>query len=155
MGSYGTILKSMDGETNWTSQTSRTNAWLRSVHFTDQNFGWTVGERGTILHTTNGGVSFVEEEQIDGILTEYNLSNNFPNPFNPSTKIKYSIPQSSQVVVKVFDILGYEIATLIDEEKSAGVYRADFTGANLTSGIYFYKLQARDFVETKKMLLLK
>ena len=109
MGSYGTILKSMDGETNWTSQTSRTNAWLRSVHFTDQNFVWTVGERGTILHTTNGGISFVEEEQIDGIPTENNLSNNFPNLFNPSTKIKYSVPQSSNVTINVFDILGNEI----------------------------------------------
>jgi len=81
-----------------------------------------VGYGGTILHTINGGVSFVEEEEIYEIPTTYNLSNNFPNPFNPNTKIRYSVPQTSNVVIKVFDVLGNEIETLVNDEKPAGTY---------------------------------
>jgi hypothetical protein len=90
----------------------------------------------------------------------YNLSQNYPNPFNPSTTIKYSIPASELVTLTVYDILGNEVATLVNEEKNAGNYQIDFNShpgvsGNLTSGIYFYKLQAGKFIETKKMLLLK
>jgi hypothetical protein len=77
---------------------------------------------GTILKTTNGGVSFVEEQEIEVVPMTYNLTNSFPNPFNPSTKIRYSVPQSSNVVIKVFDILGNEIETLINENKNTGTY---------------------------------
>jgi hypothetical protein len=87
--------------------------------------------------------------------TEFLLSQNYPNPFNPSTTIKYSVPKASQVVIKVFDILGNEIETLINEEKPAGTYEVSWYAANLPSGVYFYRLQAGSFVETKKMLLLK
>jgi hypothetical protein len=87
--------------------------------------------------------------------SEFQLSQNYPNPFNPSTKIKYSIPQSSIVELKVFDILGNEIATLINEEKSAGIYEATWYAQNLPSGVYFYQLRAGSFLETKKMLLVK
>lgn len=149
------ILNTTDGGENWNSQTSGTFATLSSVHFTDNNTGWAVGSGGTILHTTNGGVSFIEEEEIDEIPTNYILSQNYPNPFNPSTKIRYSVPQSSQVVIKVFDILGREIETLVNEEKLAGEYEIEFNASELGSGVYFYKLQAGSFVETKKMILLK
>jgi len=85
----------------------------------------------------------------------YSLSNNFPNPFNPSTKMEFSIPQTSNVVIKVFDILGNEIETIISEEKQIGTYEITWYSEGLPSGVYFYRLQAGDFVETKKMLLLK
>ena len=88
-------------------------------------------------------------------LKSFQLSQNYPNPFNPSTKIKYSIPQSSNVIIKVFDVLGNEIETIVNEEKSAGEYEVEFNAVNLPSGIYFYKLHAGNFVETKKMILLK
>ena len=74
----------------------------------------------------------------EGIPTVYALEQNFPNPFNPSTKIKYSVPQSSNVVIKVFDILGNEIAVLMDEEKSVGTYKLNWNASNLPSGVYFY-----------------
>jgi hypothetical protein len=148
------ILKTTDGCETWTTQiTVSTN--LLSICFTDENNGTAVGTGGTILRTTNGGVSFVEEEQIFEIPTTYLLSNNYPNPFNPSTKIKYSVPQASQVQIKVFDVLGNEIETLVNEEKPAGTYELTWNAADLPSGVYFYQLKAGSFIETKKMLLLK
>jgi hypothetical protein len=110
---------------------------------------------GAILHTTNGGVSFVEEEEIDEIPTDYNLSQNYPNPFNSTSVIRYSVPQSSKVIIRVFDILGNKIETLVNEEKAIGTYEITWTAENLPSGIYFYKLQAGDYIETKKMVLMK
>jgi len=95
------------------------------------------------------------EEELYEILTEFLLSQNFPNPFNPSTKIKYSVPQASQVQIKVFDVLGNEIETLVKEEKPTGTYELTWNAVNLPSGVYFYQLRAGSFVQTKKMLLLK
>ena len=85
------------------------------------------------------------------------LKQNYPNPFNPSTSIQYAISSTQFVTLKVYDLLGREVATLVNEEKTAGSYNAQFTMNNvqLSSGIYFYKLQAGDFVETKKMLMIK
>jgi len=89
------------------------------------------------------------------IPTQYSLSQNYPNPFNPSTTINFSVLSSGFVTLKVFDVLGNEIVTLVNEEKSAGVYNVDFNAANLPSGTYFYKLNAGAFIESKKMILIK
>jgi hypothetical protein len=94
-------------------------------------------------------------DEITVELNQFNLSQNYPNPFNPSTNIQYSVPQSSNVVIKVFDILGNELETLVKEEKPAGTYEIAWFAEQLPSGIYFYRLQVGSFVETKKMLLLK
>jgi photosystem II stability/assembly factor-like uncharacterized protein len=149
------IFRTTDGGINWTLQLGDTVNVFSSVYFADVSNGWAVGNNGTILHTTNGGVSFVEEEQIDEIPTEFLISNNFPNPFNPSTKIKYSVPQLSNVVIKVFDLLSNEIETLVNEEKPAGTYELTWNAESLPSGVYFYQLRAGSFMDTKKMLLLK
>jgi hypothetical protein len=87
----------------------------------------------------------------------YELSQNYPNPFNPTTIIKYQIPELSFVTIKVYDVLGNEIAILVNEEKPAGGYNVEFRIENseLSSGIYFYHLRAGNFIETKKMVLLK
>jgi len=85
----------------------------------------------------------------------YSLKQNYPNPFNPITTIVYSIPERSNVTLKIFDILGREVATLINEEKSRGEYSVFFDGSNLSSGIYFYRLQAEEYNFTKKLILLK
>jgi len=87
--------------------------------------------------------------------TEFRLSQNYPNPFNPSTKIKYQIPELSFVTLKVYDVLGSEILTLVNEEKPAGYYVADFYASNLPSGIYFYRLQTGFVSKSKKMVLMK
>ncbi|MFH0736762.1 MAG: T9SS type A sorting domain-containing protein [bacterium] len=88
-------------------------------------------------------------------LNDFNLSQNYPNPFNPATTIKYSIPSANVVTLKVFDVLGAEVANLINEYKNAGTYEVNFDGSNLTTGVYFYKLQTGNFTQTKKLLLLK
>jgi hypothetical protein len=113
-----------------------------------------VGQDGIILKTTNGGVTYAEEE-INDLILDYYLSNNYPNPFNPSTKIRYSVPHPSKVTIKVFDVLGNELETLMNEEKPAGTYEITWYAENLPSGVYFYRIQAGNYVETKKMVLMK
>ena len=92
---------------------------------------------------------------LNEIPSEFSLSQNYPNPFNPTTTIKYQIPELSFVTLKVYDVLGSEIATLVNEEKPIGNYEVNLEANGLPSGIYFYKLQAGDFIETKKMVLLR
>jgi hypothetical protein len=91
----------------------------------------------------------------DPIPNTFSLEQNYPNPFNPSTVISYQLPVSSEVTLKVFDVLGNEIETLIGEEKPAGSYEVEFDAKGLSSGIYFYKLQAGNVIQTKKMILLR
>ncbi len=91
----------------------------------------------------------------NAVPTEYTVSQNYPNPFNPVTKINFALPKSGLVTMKVYDILGKEVATLVNEVKNAGSYSVDFDGANLSSGMYFYKISVNGFSEVKKMMLLK
>jgi hypothetical protein len=85
----------------------------------------------------------------------YRLYQNYPNPFNPSTKIKFEIPELTDVELKIYNVLGSEVLTLVNDTKSVGFYEVDFIATGLPSGIYFYRLRAGDFVETKKMMLMK
>jgi hypothetical protein len=94
-------------------------------------------------------------ENIGEIPTEYVLSQNYPNPFNPSTIISFSLPSKAFVSLKVFDLLGREVAMLMSQEKSAGTYNVTFDARKLPSGVYFYRLIAGDFTQVKKMLLVK
>lgn len=93
--------------------------------------------------------------EINDLPLEFSLLQNYPNPFNPNTVISYQLPGSSIVILKVFDILGNEIETLVNEEKQPGTHEIEFDGKGFPSGIYFYQLKADNFVETKKMILLK
>ncbi len=92
---------------------------------------------------------------ISEIPESFSLAQNYPNPFNPTTNINFSIPKSSFVTLKVYDMLGKEVASLVDENLYPGSYSFDFNATNLTSGIYFYKLTTQDFTDIKKMTLLK
>jgi hypothetical protein len=94
--------------------------------------------------------------QADNNLPEnFVLAQNYPNPFNPTTQINYSIPSAQKVVLKVYDALGRDVATLVNDQQAAGNYTVDFNASNLASGIYFYRLQAGSFVQMKKMILMK
>jgi hypothetical protein len=99
--------------------------------------------------------SVVEGEDISSKPSAFALSQNYPNPFNPSTVIRYSVPQTSEVTIRVYDMLGRVVTTLVNERKAEGVYELPFNVQGLASGTYFYRLQAGTFSETKKMLLLK
>jgi hypothetical protein len=98
-------------------------------------------------------VTSVEDENT--LPVSYKLFQNYPNPFNPSTTIKYGIPELTGVELGVYNVLGSEVATLVNEEKERGVYSLTFNTSNLPSGVYFYRLQAGDFIQTKKMVLMK
>ena len=113
------------------------------------------------LNTINGGKIFKMEkpigiQNISGeIPGEFSLLQNYPNPFNPATKIRFSIPKSSNVKLVVYDMLGREAALLVNEQLSPGTYEYEFNASELTSGTYFYRLQSEDFSEIKKMILVK
>lgn len=133
--------------------------YLSSVFFINDSIGWASGYR-YILKTTNGGIP-VGILQINGTLpVEYSLSQNYPNPFNPQTKIKFAVPpnvkgQAPNVKLVIYDLLGREVTTLVNEELKPGTYEADWDGSNFSSGVYFYKIITEGFVETKKMILMK
>ena len=112
-----------------------------------------IGSMGYVDYLTFTGPTDVE--QISGLPLDYNLSQNYPNPFNPSTIIEYSIPEESFVELKVFDILGNEVVTLVNEQQLAGTYRADFNANNKPAGLYFARFTSNEFTKVIKMTLLK
>jgi hypothetical protein len=89
------------------------------------------------------------------IPTTYSLEQNYPNPFNPATTFSFKIPYSSFVILKVYNILGQEVATLVDEEMQPGSYEVRWDASGMASGVYLYRLQAKDFIDTKKLVLLR
>ena len=104
------------------------------------------------LFYTGDVVSSVDEE----ILPEnFWIEQNYPNPFNPGTKIRYSLPQDGPVTLKIFNVLGKEVQTLLNEVQTEGEHLVEFSGSALSSGIYFYKLEAAGLIEVKKMILMK
>jgi hypothetical protein len=103
------------------------------------------------IATTDPTVSVNDEN----ILNSYSLSQNYPNPFNPSTKINYSVGEPGLVQMKVYNVLGVEVAALVDEQKSTGSYSVDFNASKLSSGVYFYSISANNFTQTRKMILEK
>lgn len=110
-------------------------------------------QEGRIYFTTNGGSTSVSNEISTA--SSYNLKQNFPNPFNPVTVIKYSLPVKAKVNIKIYNSVGKEIVELVNETKSQGEYEVRFEGTNLPSGIYYYTLKTGNFSETKKMILIK
>jgi len=97
-------------------------------------------------------VSVKESEEVP---MSYNLSQNYPNPFNPRTTIQYVVGSMEYVVLKVYDVLGKEISSLVNEEKQPGKYKVEFDGSRLASGVYFYRLSTPEFTSVKKLLLIK
>lgn len=94
-------------------------------------------------------------QQISSIVNEYSLSQNYPNPFNPSTKINFSIPKSEYVSLRIYDLLGREVKVLVNGNLTVGEYEVDFDAKGLASGMYYYSLRAGEFVNVKKMVLVK
>ncbi|MDD5361217.1 MAG: YCF48-related protein [Ignavibacteria bacterium] len=152
-GVFGYLKKSTDGGTTFTNIPFISNNGITTMSFVNAMTGWLMGEGGMIIRTddilTN---STVTETQIP---KEYLLSQNYPNPFNPTTKISFEIPKSGLVSLKIYDVLGREVAAVINEYRQAGKYTLDFDAAGFSSGIYFYRLSTNGFSDIKKMLLIK
>ena len=127
----------------------------RDIEFTDENHGWILGDHSSLYKTNIGGVITNLDGEDFSIPGEFSLSQNYPNPFNPSTTISWQAPVSSWQTLKVYNVLGNEVAKLIDEYRNAGKYEVNFDASKLSSGVYFYRLQSGSFVETKKMIVLK
>ncbi|WP_337866977.1 T9SS type A sorting domain-containing protein [Ignavibacterium sp.] len=140
------------GFVNGNGTTSESN----SYSFIDDNLS--IGKYAYRLKQIDLDGSFTYSNEIDvdlGLPLSFSLNQNYPNPFNPSTSIKYQVSSISNVSLKVYDVLGKEVVTLVNQIQPAGNYEVSFNASSLTSGIYFYKLQAASFSQTKKMLLLK
>ena len=152
-GDLGVILYSDEGDKIGAKNEGLTNLNIQSLEADNNGYIYAGTENG-LWRRPLSEITSIEEVSVS-IPSHYNLYQNYPNPFNPSTKIKYSIPQSGNVVIKVYDILGSEIETLVNEEKPMGSYEITWYATNLPSGVYFYQLRAGSFVGTKKMLLLK
>jgi photosystem II stability/assembly factor-like uncharacterized protein len=114
--------------------------------------GYVAGTNGTIARYEGAITSISKQPSISN---KYSLEQNYPNPFNPTTKIKFTIPNAQFVTVKIFDVLGKFVMSICNEEKPSGTYELNFDGIGLSSGIYFYQLQAGNFIETKKFTLIK
>ncbi|MDI6766514.1 MAG: FlgD immunoglobulin-like domain containing protein [Bacteroidota bacterium] len=161
VGYAGTIFKTTDGGTNWTSQSSGTTNNLRSVYFTDSNTGWAVGADGTILKTTTGGeVTSVKDMNSTELPNKFILSQNYPNPFNPITTISYTLPTSGNVKINIYNLNGKLVRKLLNENKSAGTHSSNWDGRDnhsnmVSSGTYFYQIQIGDIVNAKRMILVK
>ncbi len=163
---YTSSVDASNNLTQWTEVLS--NATSSSTEWTENAFSNIDARyiRVSFISSNENGWAGLWETEIWGPNTTpieeemslpdgFKLEQNYPNPFNPTTKIKFSIPQSGKTTLKVFNLLGNVVATLIDDNLSAGTFEVDFNANNISSGVYFYTLQTGAFVETKKMILLK
>jgi photosystem II stability/assembly factor-like uncharacterized protein len=157
---HSIICKTTDAGLSWSTQLNIHSGNYQSrfygISFVNSNTGWVCGYNngGVIYRTTNGGVTSLQQISF-GIPVQFLLFQNYPNPFNPTTNIKFDIPKASFVKLIVYDVLGRELRTLVNEQLKAGTYKADWYASAFPSGVYFYKLSAGDFTETKKMVLVK
>jgi photosystem II stability/assembly factor-like uncharacterized protein len=153
------ICKTTNGGINWILQCTNTNSLSKrftSLFIKDSITAWACGGENSIFQTTNGGGIISAINPISSNIPDiYSLKQNYPNPFNPTTKINFDLKNSAFAMLSVHDITGKEVRTLVNEKLTAGSYSYDFNASELPSGVYFYQLQTDEFVETKKMMLLK
>lgn len=148
-----TLAVTYNSGQNWIAVLSADSSEIYSLSFPDSLHGFAVGNNGVILKYSPVITSVTENNSNSP--SDFFLYQNFPNPFNPYTVISYRLSVSNLISLKVYDILGNEITTLVNQKQPAGNYRVSFKSNNLSSGIYFYKLTAGNFSETKRMVLIK
>jgi photosystem II stability/assembly factor-like uncharacterized protein len=155
----GGVFLTTNNGTDWTTVNSGLpyeDDWIYSLEVLDPYiFAGTSDVNGGVWRRPLSEMITSIEGTPEIISAQFSLEQNYPNPFNPSSVISYQLPVNSNVTLKVYDILGNEVATLVNEEKSAGQYEVEFSAEGLTSGIYFYQLRSGSFIETKKMILMK
>ena len=157
-GTHSGVFLSSNNGTSWmdvsSGLTTNTNVISLIVYGTNLFAGTVVDEISVWRRPLSEMITSVESSSKD-LPTRFVLGQNYPNPFNPNTKISWQSPVGSWQTLKIYDVLGNEVATLVDEYKPAGKYEVGFNSSNLPSEVYFYQLKAGSFVETKKMILLK
>ena len=141
--------------TTWIQQGTNNIGMVDAETIDARNLDGTVvvGTFGSGVYSTQYTTTAIKEK--NNVPVSYSLLQNYPNPFNPSTIIKYSVAKTGPVTLKVFDILGKEVQTLVNEQQTAGNYSITFNAGNLSSGVYFYRMQSGSFVQTKKLILIK
>jgi photosystem II stability/assembly factor-like uncharacterized protein len=164
-GSYTKLYKTTNGGFNWRQEntTQFEPGYLSGIYFFDFNTGWVVGTIGKILYTETGGSPVLSITGNEAYPKGYSLEQNYPNPFNPKTMIRFNVANkfpirtfgNDKVVLKVYDVIGREVKTLVNESLKPGTYEVTFDGSSLNSGVYFYKISTNNFTEIKKMLLIK
>jgi photosystem II stability/assembly factor-like uncharacterized protein len=155
-GNQGLILKTTDAGNTWFRLPVLTKQYLYSLHFNDNNTGYIAGNGGNIFKTTTGGSVIGIIPVSNEIPGNYSLLQNYPNPFNPLTRLRFDIPQSKFVKIIVYDILGRELTTLVNEDLRAGTYEVTWDASDYPSGIYFYRLWVSGgSTDSKKMVLIK
>ncbi len=154
VGANGYVTRTTDKGVSWSAQLSGTSAVLRNIDFVDSLTGFAVGDGGVIIKTTNGGITAIEPISSE-IPSRFSLSQNYPNPFNPAANIKFQIPNAGFVNLKIYDALGREILTLVNEQLNPGIYEVGWNASAYPSGVYYYKLISGSYSETKKMILIK
>jgi len=149
--------KTTNSGISWFEQSPSSIQVVLSMSFISPDLGWAVGRQGQIVHTTNGGITPVSQDPFWNatIPNSFGLNQNYPNPFNPVTTIKYELPRESKTTLKVFNALGQEIATLVDEQKQPGRYEVQWNAENFPSGVYFCRLQAGSFAQAKTLVVIK
>lgn len=150
-GSSG-IRKTTDSGSTWSAVTLPATNSLNSIHFTDENNGWAVGTSGTILKYSQTLNGFSESTIQPNV---FSLEQNYPNPFNPATTISFSLPSKRFTSLKIYDVIGREIATLVNSEIEAGNHAITWNTSSLSSGAYIYKLSSGENTSTKRMVLQK
>jgi len=164
VGDNGVIARSVDNGASWETIESGTEYSIMSVNFANTTRGISVGESGTTLYTNDGGLTWTNGTKKNAMANKntaktYTVKQNFPNPFNPSTQIYYSLPFDSKVSLKIYDMVGKEVAQLVNNSQTAGEYTVTFNASKLASGVYFYRLYAtgngNEFSKTMKMILTK
>jgi hypothetical protein len=153
-GDEGTILKTTDGGSTWPGTVSGTMQSLKGIGVVDSLTQWIAGYAGTALRSRSTPSTSVPDI-VDELPSTFALGQNFPNPFNPSSDIRYLISEFRMVQLAVYDLLGREVAMLVNEAKQPGAYSVRFNASGLASGVYLYRLTAGSFVETRKMIVLK
>jgi photosystem II stability/assembly factor-like uncharacterized protein len=154
VGDTGSIHRSTNGGVNWFQQASGTTVDLKGVWFINPNTGWAVGNNGVILKTTTGGFTAVRPISNE-IPAEFKLYQNYPNPFNSKTVFSFQLPVFSHAELSIYDVLGREVKILVNQELRPGTYEVEFDGSNYPSGVYYYRLIAGDYTETRKFVLMK
>jgi photosystem II stability/assembly factor-like uncharacterized protein len=163
----GRLFKTTNSGYTWVRQLNLTiPGYIGDIYFQNDSTGWATGSNGMVLYTANGGVTSVKQIYTE-TTKSFELHQNYPNPFNPTTTIRFQIANGFpigtfgndkggvNVVLKVFDVMGREVQTLVNESLKPGTYEVKFDGSKISSGVYFYKLYYSNSVQTKKLSLIK